>query len=109
MDKIPTVNDIIDSFPEAPAKIHGEPTYTTIKALRDTLKYNASAIDTVFGGGLHGHLGLVLPAHIYNMFVPPPHNGNSWIDPHDPGFLPAINPQWTAEERQNRLEEHKLQ
>ena len=107
MDKVPTINDIIDSFPEVPAAIQGEPTYATIKTLRDTLKNNASSVDTVFGGGLHGHLGLVLPPHIYNMFVPPTHAGNSWIDPVDPGFIPAMNPQWTQEQRQQRQEEHK--
>ena len=49
-------------------KIHGEPTFTTLKNLKDELRANASSVPSNLGGGLHGHLGLILtPAEYANV------------------------------------------
>ena len=61
-------------------KIHGEPTFTTLKNLKDELRANASSVPSNLGGGLHGHLGLILtPAEYANVLptaylrpTPPP-------------------------------------
>ena len=41
-------------------KIHGEPTYESIKVIKDKLQANATKITSDLGGGAHGHLGLIL-------------------------------------------------
>ena len=87
---VPTPAELIDSFPETPSKIIGTPTYNTLKDLGDTLKTNAASVDTLLGGGICGHLGLVLPFHVYNTIVPHQEGTNAWIDPHYPGLQPAF-------------------
>ena len=47
-------------------------------------------MDTLLGGGICGHLGLVLPFHVYNTIVPHQASTNAWIDPHYPGLQPAF-------------------
>ena len=95
---VPTPAEIIESFPEQPTKIPGLPTYQTLRQLRDVLKTNAASVETIIGGGMYGHLGLILPPHIYNTIVPPVHQGtNSWTDPPYPGINPAIPPNATPE------------
>ena len=41
------------------SKIHGEPTFSSLKILKQELKANASRVTSDLGGGAHGHLGLV--------------------------------------------------
>ena len=100
----------MESFPEVPVKINGIPTYTTLKQLRQTIKTNAASVDTIYGGGMHGHLGLVVPPHVYNLIVPqvnPPIN--AWIDPVHPGLAPAYPPNATDEQMETIRAEHKEQ
>jgi len=40
--------------------ISGEPTFQTLKDLKDELRANASSVPSDLGGGQYGHLGLVL-------------------------------------------------
>ena len=68
---VPTPRELIESFPEVPQKINGVPTYNSLKQLRQTIKTNAATVDTIYGGGLHGHLGLVVQPNVYNLLVPP--------------------------------------
>ena len=90
---VPSPKDIIKSFPDVPQKIQGLPRYTDLKQLRETVKNNAASVDTIYGGGRHGHLGLVVPANVYNMIVPPlDPDGNAWVDPVHPGLVPAYPP-----------------
>ena len=42
-----------------------DPTAFTIRILNREVKANASAIDSTLGGGLHGHLGMVMPDAAY--------------------------------------------
>ena len=39
-------------------KIHGEPTFESLKKIKDELKANASAVTSDLGGGANGHLAL---------------------------------------------------
>ena len=41
-------------------KVHGELTFSSLKTLKQELKANASWVTSELGGGVHGHLGLVL-------------------------------------------------
>ena len=51
-------------------KISGEHTLGALMTLHNELKANTQSVDTTFGGGAHGHLGLVIPAGIYNTIAP---------------------------------------
>ena len=56
-----------DSF-EYPdlTRIHGEPTFETIKVVEDELKANAQTVYSSLGGGQHGHFGLVITPFEYS-------------------------------------------
>ena len=41
-------------------KIHGEPTFESIRKLQREININAQCVHSELGGGAHGHLGLVL-------------------------------------------------
>ena len=64
-------------------KITGEPTYTSINILQREIYANALAIDSPFGGGQHGHLGVVMDNASYAnavagvVFNAPVHPGNA--------------------------------
>ena len=86
MSDIPDVNYTkkfeVDTLP----RIHGEPEYSKLKALKDLLKANASRVGSDLGGGAHGHLGLILtPAEYATVsatpYVCPPHPGPLVIPP----------------------------
>ena len=69
-------------------KIHGEPTYDTLKQLHNQLKANATTVPSNLGGGQHGHLGLVLTPTKYALisqtpFVKPAHPGVYVPDPNN--------------------------
>ena len=83
------------------SKIHGEPTYESIKKIKDELKSNASAVNSDLGGGQHGHLGLVLSAAEYQSISNTP-----YIRPVHPGLLNI--PRGTPQHEAHRLKsEHK--
>ena len=42
------------------SKIHGKPTYSSLKILKKELKANVSRGTSDLRGGAHGHMGLVL-------------------------------------------------
>ena len=66
-------------------KIHGKPTYPTLQVLHTELKANAGSVPTTLGGGLHGHLGLLLTATSYATLQPT----IPWVTPPNPGpFVP---------------------
>ena len=82
-------------------KIHGQPTNQDIDRLDDELTAIASSFPSKFGGGLHGHAGLVKSAADYDLFAP----GTPFLTPANPGHYPqgAI----TAAQRGQREAEHK--
>ena len=70
---------IFFKFPNL-TKIHGEPTFDSIKTLHNELKTNSQTVPSNLGGGTHGHLGLVLNHQQYALlsdasFITPPHPG----------------------------------
>ena len=78
----------VETYFEYPTltRIHGAPTYDTLKTLKDQLKANATSVTSDLGGGNHGHLGLVLDTLEYNNVSPVPydrplHPGNLTILP----------------------------
>ena len=63
---IQIIEDIRTGFPHPTVPhLDGKPTYITIKKLHDLLKSNAASIPSTLGGGIHGHLGLVLDNTLY--------------------------------------------
>ena len=80
--------DYVDTYFEYPTltKIHGEPTYETLKTIKNELKSNACSVTSDLGGGANGHLGLVLTPAEYTAVSPtayahPVHPGNLNIAP----------------------------
>ena len=105
---VPSPAEIIESFPKVPAKIVGQLEYSTLKALRQTMKTNAASVPTIYGGGIHGHLGMVLQPNVYNNIVPPINaQVNAWIDPVTPALVPAYPPQASATVMEETRERHK--
>ena len=82
--RIPSVKDTYFQH-KVLTKIHGKPTYPTLQTLYTELKANAGSVPTTLGGGLHGHLGLLLPATSYATLQPT----IAWVTPPNPGpFAP---------------------
>ena len=53
-----------------PTPIQGEPTFKSLKRLKNELRANASSVDTDLGGGDHGCLGLILTEAEYERVAP---------------------------------------
>ena len=82
---IPSVDDFTNAFPTQVTPIIGEPTYTTLKTLKDLLKANAVSVPTTLGGRNHGYLGLILSPATYATISP-----TAFIKPAYLGQHPAI-------------------
>ena len=82
---VPSVEDFTNAFPNHLPPIVGEPTYQTLKELKDQLKANAASIPTTLGGGNHGYLGLILSPAAYATISP-----TAFVEPAYPGQHPAI-------------------
>ena len=82
---VPSVEDFTNAFPNHLTPIVGEPTYQTLKELKDQLKANAASIPTTLGGGNHGNLGLILSPAAYTTISP-----TAFVEPAYPGQHPAI-------------------
>ena len=48
-------------------RIHGEPTFESIRRLQKEIMLNAQTVHLELGGGAHGHLGLVLSPERYTL------------------------------------------
>jgi hypothetical protein len=74
--------------PTLTAIIAGEkPNYSTLKTIHRQINANAMAIASDRGGGLHGHLPLVIPPAQFNA-IP---NTAAWVAPVHPGPTPTID------------------
>ena len=80
---VESVKDLLERFHEVPP-IVGKPTYHTINEMNKVLQKNAAQIMTTLGGGGHGHLGMILPAIMYNTVAP----GTPFTTPLNPGPVP---------------------
>ena len=75
--------------------IDNEPTYESLKLLREQLGENAARIPTTYGGGLYGHLGLVAKPNVYYTWA-----GVNFEIPPDPGtYDDRITIRTTASDR----------
>ena len=81
-------------------KINGEPTYESLKRLKEQLKANATKIISNIGGGQHGHLGLVKPLEYGNASAIP------YVRPPPPVPL-VIQPSTTARQENTIREDYK--
>ena len=66
---VESVKNLLERFKEVPP-IVGEPTYFSINEMNKILQKNASQVMTTLGGGGHGHLGMLLPAVMYDTVAP---------------------------------------
>ena len=88
-------------FPELD-KIHGAPTYSKLREIKDQIKANASSVWSELGGGAHAHLGLVLTNGEYANITEMP-----YIFPAHPGPLEIL--ALTAQHAETRMrEDHKV-
>jgi hypothetical protein len=89
---VPSVESIVADFPRKINKIHGLPTFETLRALRKDLQLNAASVQCTLGGGAHGYLGLILDAAAYAIVAGNNAAGNAqpFINPTFPGDLPTL-------------------
>ena len=85
------------------SKIHGEPTYNTLRILKNELMRNAASVPSDLGGGANGHLGLLLTPTEYVSV-----NAIAYLRPTHPGTL-VIPAASTLHESTRLREEHKQQ
>jgi hypothetical protein len=82
---IPSVNDTYFQQHKVLTRIHGIPVYESLQLLTTEIKADAASVPTTLGGGLHGHLGLVVSDQKYATLA----NTVPWITPVNPGpFVP---------------------
>jgi len=62
-------------------RIHGTPVFETLQVLTTEIKANAASVPTTLGGGLYGHLGLVVSDKKYASLA----NSSPWVTPVNPG------------------------
>ena len=97
--------DYISTYFEHPtlAKIHGEPTYNTLRKMKNELMRNAASVPSDLGGGANGHLGLLLtPAEYLAVHT------TAYTRPVHPGALNI--PAGTTQHESTRLkDEHRQQ
>ena len=103
--------DYITTYFEYPSldKIHGQPTFTTLRRLKKQLKANAQSVPSNLGGGEYGHLGLVLSPEEYaavsdDPYVPPDHPGPFQLQ-HNTDPTEAIRLREVHHERIRRFRE----
>ena len=80
-------------------QIIGEPTFATLRKLRDELKANAGSVATHLGGGLLGYLGLLFSTPEYARAAP----GTPFVRPPNPG--PLVIPPGTPNHAATTMKE----
>ena len=96
--------DYISTYFEHPTltKIHGKPTYTTLRKMKKELMRNAASVTSDLGGGANGHLGLIISPLDYSTV-----NATAYIRPVHPGFL--VIPAGTTKHESKRLQDEHRQ
>jgi hypothetical protein len=81
--KYTTVEEVVASFPHPLIPtVQGEPDYQTIHVILKLLQANARDIDTHLGGGVLGHLGIIVSEAAYSIVAPSGENGPViWVNP----------------------------
>lgn len=84
LSRVPSVKDTFFQH-KLLTRIQHRPSYESLQNCLNELKANASSVPTTLGGGLHGHLGLVLSDAIYGTLT----NNVLFQTPQNPGpFAP---------------------
>jgi hypothetical protein len=101
--KYSTVEDVMARFPHPILPtVEGEPDYQTIHATRKFLQANSRAIDTHYGGGTLGHLGLIISDASYAMIASPTADEPTlWGTPNAPREVTSNN-GWNSGPHQRR-------
>ena len=94
-----SADEFYAAFPAHALKIQGEPSYDDIRQLRTVIYQNAASIHSDLGGGLHGHLGMVMDDTTYATLTNTP-----WVDPPEP---PAVVPLPNAPTAPQIAEAHR--
>jgi hypothetical protein len=102
MEAIPSVNAIIEGFPQKPVKIRGLPNYHTLNSPRQCLYRNANLFTSTLGGGNHGYLGALMPTPTYLAATQP--NATAFVAPIFPGYLPVV--QGTQAQISDQVQAH---
>ena len=104
--KAQSVDGIVSKFPmKKLPHIDGEPTYESINEIMQMLYANAATLTTTSGGGMHGHIGLIMKPALYRTLSDTP-----YVIPVDPGPIPIYTPGSSGLARQqitNEFEEAK--
>ena len=91
--RIPSVQDTYFQH-KVLTKVHGQPVYESLQHLATEIKANASSVPSTLGGGLYGHLGLIVSDERYATLA----NSIPWVTPHNPGpFAPPAPPATAAQ------------
>ena len=85
-------------------RIVGEPTTATLITLQGEIGDNAQAVQSVLGGGAHGHLGLVCSPAAYRALIP---GVDAYIRPTNPGPLDIVPDGLTQYQITQAREEHR--
>ena len=89
-----SAQDFFESFASQPARIQGQPSYQDLSILRTALYKLAAQVPSALGGGLCGHIGLIMDPNTYTTLSNIP-----WIDPIlpiPPNFTGMTGPQSAA-------------
>jgi hypothetical protein len=82
--RMPSVKDTYFQHKQL-TKVHGQPAYDSLQLLSTEIKANAASVPSTLGGGLYGHLGLIVSDAKYTALA----NTVPWISPTNPGpFTP---------------------
>ena len=97
----PTNIDYVNTYFQIPilTPIRGEPTFETLRVLRDEIKANSGDVATILGGGNFGYLGLVLSPAEYARVSPE----TPFVRPTNPP--PLVIPQNTTQHAATRMRE----
>ena len=85
------------------SRIVGEPNTATLITLQAEIRDNAQAVQSVLGGGAHGHLGLVCTPAAYRALIP---GVDAYIRPPNPGSLNLVTEGLTQYQLAQAREEH---
>jgi hypothetical protein len=86
------VEEIINGFPNPILpKIDHEPTFEDVQVTTRLLNANAISIPSMAGGGVHGHLSIIMTQVEYATISTSP-----WAEPYNPNAVPITPPGTTA-------------
>eukprot|EP00957_Ditylum_brightwellii_P010308 779535-Ditylum_brightwellii.AAC.1 len=99
-----TVEELERSFPHSlNPKIQGEPTYEKLYKIQKLLMENVASIETLYGGGNHGHLG-----HVINLMKYLQEAGQNFVIPPRPFTTPNLAQQFMLQAEMDTIyQDHK--